>query len=88
MASVTAQGSTMTARFFGTLTETFTVVTDAASRMFDASVATAPNKHGHFFGVWCICFFFEWKNEQGGSSTIEEQLSFIMVESTAAKTLG
>jgi hypothetical protein len=54
MASVTAQGSTMTARFFGTFTATFTVVTDAASRMFDASVATAPNKHGHFsvFGLF------------------------------------
>jgi hypothetical protein len=27
----------------------------------------------------CVCFFFEWKNKQAGSSTIEEQLSFIVV---------
>jgi hypothetical protein len=59
MASVTAQRSTMTARFLGTFTDTFRVVTDAATRrsgMFDASVVTAPNKHGHFsvfvFGVF------------------------------------
>ena len=62
MASVTAQGSTMTARFLGTFTDTFRVVADAATRrsgMFDARVVTAPNKNGqHFFSVFCVFVSF------------------------------
>ena len=70
MASVTAQGSTMTARFLGTFTDTFRVVADAATRrsgMFDARVVTAPNKNGqHFFSVFCVFVSFSSRKTNKG----------------------